>query len=66
MKVVVNGKEAYLAYAINLAELIKQQGVDEESLLVSYNNQLVGKDDWDKVLLKENDQVELLRFVGGG
>jgi sulfur carrier protein len=30
------------------------------------NMDIVKKDNWDKYILKNNDKIELLQFVGGG
>jgi sulfur carrier protein len=33
---------------------------------VEYNFQILPEQGWEKIILQENDNLEILRFVGGG
>lgn len=66
LKVRLNGKEEDLKEATTLAELIALKKLNPETIIVEHNHDLVGKEAWDGLVLKENDKIEILRFVGGG
>ncbi|MCL6560117.1 MAG: sulfur carrier protein ThiS [Firmicutes bacterium] len=66
MLVVLNGRKADLPEGITVADLVAQKNLDPEAVIVEHNGELVKKDTWPVLVLKENDRLEILRFVGGG
>jgi len=65
MKIRVNGKVETVA-PCTIAELVMAKGLPVESLVVEHNLEIVKQAQWAWVSLKEDDQLELLSFVGGG
>ena len=65
MNIRVNGKVETIA-PCSIAEFVMTKGLPVESLIVEYNRQIVKQAQWTEVSLKEDDQLELLSFVGGG
>jgi len=51
---------------MKLLDFINMKGLEPERIVVEHNFNIVRREDWDKVVLKENDNLEFLRFVGGG
>ncbi len=66
MKITLNGREENLGEGTTLAGLIAMKGLDPDTVIVEHNYELVKKEAWSGILLKENDRIEILRFVGGG
>ncbi|RYD04218.1 hypothetical protein N752_15350 [Desulforamulus aquiferis] len=66
MNIVLNGRELTLAEATTIEKLIEQRGLRPDTIIVEHNLQVVKRELWSSIMLKENDQVEILRFVGGG
>ena len=66
MKIILNGSETEIEGGMRLPELIASKGLDHGRIVVEYNGQIVKKDDREAVVIKENDRIEILRFVGGG
>ncbi len=66
MKIFINGKEETLLNETCLYDLIIQRGLNSDSIIVEYNFELIGTQDWTSIKLKENDKLEILQFVGGG
>lgn len=65
MKITVNGNpEEILPCSIRAFVLGKNLTV--EGVVVEYNYRIVKKDEWDAIILMENDNLEILSFVGGG
>ncbi|NPA82097.1 MAG: sulfur carrier protein ThiS [Epsilonproteobacteria bacterium] len=66
MRVVINGKEMDIKEGMSVLELLKELKILDKTMAVAVNLEVVKKDDWDKFIVKENDRVEFLNFVGGG
>ncbi len=66
MKVILNGKEEIIEEGVTLAGLIAIKGLNPDTVIVEYNLDLIKKEEWEAIPLKQNDRLEILRFVGGG
>ncbi|ABR49630.1 thiamine biosynthesis protein ThiS [Alkaliphilus metalliredigens QYMF] len=67
MKIKINGEEKELQKEVNILELLVIQEVQmPEMVSVELNGEIVDRDDFENTLLKENDVIELLYFMGGG
>ncbi|GAE86881.1 sulfur carrier protein ThiS [Acetivibrio straminisolvens] len=66
MFITLNGKQTEVANGTSLMDLICSKGLEPESVVIEYNQNVLRKEEWDSVVLKENDKLEVLRFVGGG
>ncbi|WP_373463297.1 sulfur carrier protein ThiS [Herbivorax sp. ANBcel31] len=62
----LNGKKIEIEEGITLKELINKKGLEPDRIVVEYNYQVLNQCEWEKTILKENDNLEVLRFVGGG
>ena len=63
--VTVNGEKVQ-ARGQTIAEYLKNTGYNADRVVVELNLQIVSKDKYSEITLKENDAVEILNFVGGG
>jgi len=66
MRVVVNGKEMDIKEEMSVLDLLKELKILDKTMAVAVNLEVVKKDDWGKFIIKENDKIEFLNFVGGG
>lgn len=67
MKIKVNGKEVSLEKEITVKELLDIQKVEmQDYVTVQLNDELISREDFDTLKIKENDMVEFLYFMGGG
>ena len=66
MLVLLNGRESDLPEGMTVADLIAQKNLRPGTLLVELNGELVKQYAWPDIVLKEEDRLEILRFVGGG
>ncbi|ABN51832.1 MAG TPA: thiamine biosynthesis protein ThiS [Hungateiclostridium thermocellum] len=66
MFITLNGKQTEVDNGTTLVGLIQSKGLEPESIVVEYNYEVLPREKWDSVVLKENDNLEVLRFVGGG
>ncbi len=66
MKIVVNGKELDAKKDITVLQLLKELKILDKTMAVAVNLKVVKKENWKDFVIKENDRVEFLNFVGGG
>ena len=64
--VLLNGRKADLAAGITVAGLLKQKNLSPDTVIVELNGEILRKESWPETALRENDRLEILRFVGGG
>ena len=65
----VNGEEiclASLSQVQNVRELVLHFQMQPEIVAVDINGEIPKRQEWEKILLKEEDKIEIIRFVGGG
>lgn len=67
-KIQVNGKEQILETgSISVLELIKLNKVlNADMVSVQLNGEFVDREEYSSTLLKANDEVDFLYFMGGG
>lgn len=66
MRVVVNGEERTLDEGVTLTGLLTGLGLNAGPIVVQRNGDIVERARMDQVTLGDGDQIELVRFVGGG
>jgi len=66
MKVKVNGKEINIKENTTVEELLNELKILDKTMAAAVNMSIVKKEKWNSFILKENDKVEFLNFVGGG
>ncbi|GAV25972.1 thiamine biosynthesis protein ThiS [Carboxydothermus islandicus] len=60
----VNDKE--LNFTGSIKELLDYLKLNQSSCAVLVNGEIIKRKDWEKYLLKNDDYVEIVSFVGGG
>ena len=66
MKITVNNKEKEIGENVSVESLLEEMELVAEKTLVTINDQTLSIDEFEDSILKENDNVELFCFVGGG
>jgi thiamine biosynthesis protein ThiS len=64
--VFVNGDEKEFGSGISLAELITQLDLPAARIAIELNREVVRRSDWGGTMLKDDDRIEIVHFVGGG
>jgi thiamine biosynthesis protein ThiS len=65
MKVFVNGELREVEVS-TLAELIAELDLPVARIAIELNREVVRRSDWDSTMLKDEDRIEIVHFVGGG
>ena len=66
MKIVVNGQEKDVAEGLSVEGLIKELGIRREGTAIEVNREIIPKARYADTVLKPNDRLEIVAFVGGG
>lgn len=66
MKVFVNGDEKEFGAGISLSELIDQLDLPAPRIAIELNREVVRRSEWGSTMLKDEDRIEIVHFVGGG
>ncbi len=63
--ITLNG-ESYECNASTIEELVVEVGASAKAIALAQNTQVVHTKNWAQTPIKENDEIEILQFVGGG
>jgi sulfur carrier protein len=62
----LNGQNYYTEHEFTILELISYFNYNTSLLVLEYNNLICDKKNWNQIVLKNNDKIELITIVGGG
>ncbi len=67
MNLVVNGKETNITDDLTVSQLLVQENVKMPDMVsVELNGQILKRTKFEETILKDDDKVEFLYFMGGG
>ena len=67
MNLLVNGKETNITDGLTVSKLLVQENVKMPNMVsVELNGQILKRSEFEETLLKDDDKVEFLYFMGGG
>ena len=61
----INGK-IVAAEGKTISEYLKMEEYREDSIVVEYNLEILPKDAYAETVIKEEDSIEIVQFMGGG
>lgn len=64
--IVVNGTRRSVPAGWSVAQLLADVGIRPERVAVEINQQILERGDFSLRLLREEDAIEIITFVGGG
>ena len=66
MRVYVNGESREVRGNPSLAELITELDLPAARIAVEVNREVVRRGEWANTMLRDDDKIEIVHFVGGG
>ncbi|HEY8889142.1 MAG TPA: sulfur carrier protein ThiS [Clostridium sp.] len=67
MNIKVNGEVKEIKDGVSVTEMLKIENVEMPDMVsVQLNGEFVERDIFQETVLKENDEIEVLYFMGGG
>lgn len=64
--VTINGKRESLDAPTGLLTLLEHRRVLERRIAIGYNGEVVHRDRWAEVLMRDGDRLDIVQMVGGG
>ena len=66
ISLMVNGKPKQLDLSLDLAAYLDSFGLDLTHVAVGYNGEVLAKEQFSDITLRDGDVLEIVRPVGGG
>ena len=66
MNIKINGEGRDINENLSLQELFDSLEIKTQIMASAINMKVIKKDKWEATILRDNDEVEFLQFVGGG
>ncbi len=67
MNIIINGKSESIAKEISIEELLREKKIERpETVVVEINDEVLKRSSYGTTLIRENDRIELIYFMGGG
>ena len=66
MKVLVNNKEQEVTSDTSVSTLVQSLQLPEIGIAIAVNNRMVSRTEWDGFVLKENDNIVIIKAACGG
>ena len=66
MNLAINGEPYVLRNGDKLRDLINELGINPERVAILVNEEIVPRDKWERLVLREGDAVEFVTLMGGG
>ncbi|MEE1313059.1 MAG: sulfur carrier protein ThiS [Lachnospiraceae bacterium] len=62
----VNGKEVILNGPQSLDSFLKKENYSKNRIAVEINGKIIAKKNYETYMLQQDDEIEIVCFVGGG
>jgi len=66
IKFLLNGKNKIIDDKTNLNLLLKELSIESNKVAIEINGFVVSKNDYEKKIIRTNDKIEIVHFIGGG
>jgi len=66
MKITCNGETREVKTDITLVSFIRDMDLNPDTVVAECDGRIIKRDDYDTLVLREGNVLELIRFVGGG
>lgn len=62
----VNGEERRIPEGLTIARLLDHFKLRRQAAIVEHNRKIIKRESYNEVKVEEGDELEIVRFVGGG
>ena len=66
IEIKVNGKFMYVNENYKISDLVKDLKIPLKKVAIELNQEIMDKKNISKIILKKNDKIEIVHFIGGG
>jgi thiamine biosynthesis protein ThiS len=65
-KIQLNGRRLELNNKCSITTLLKKYKIDSKKIAVELNGQIINRNKYKLIYLKNRDKIEIVHFIGGG
>ena len=65
-KIQLNGDPYEINAQTNLNELLNKLKIEKNKVAIEVNGEIIQKDKYQNLVLRKDDKVEIVHFIGGG
>jgi|TARA_E500000178_G_scaffold338269_1_gene378411 thiamine biosynthesis protein ThiS len=62
----VNGKVKSIPAKYSISDLVKNLNIPIKKVAIEHNQEIIDKKKINRIILKKNDKIEIVHFIGGG
>jgi thiamine biosynthesis protein ThiS len=62
----VNGKVKSIPAKYRISDLVKNLNIPIKKVAIEHNQEIIDKKKINRIILKKNDKIEIVHFIGGG
>lgn len=62
----VNGNKIKLERQITISGYLESAGIDSNLVIVEYNYLIPDREEWANIIIQSGDNLEIVKFIGGG
>jgi len=66
LNILINGEKKEINPDTSISGLISMLELDVEKIAIERNEEIIHLQNYSKTILKNNDKIEIIHFVGGG
>ncbi len=66
IKIKVNGKFKSIVDNYKISDLVKDLKIPLNKVAIELNQEIINKKNINKIILRKNDKIEIVHFIGGG
>ena len=66
IKIKLNGRNKSVDHGSNLNELVSKLNIPIKKVAIEFNKEIIDKKKIKKIILNNNDIIEIVHFIGGG
>lgn len=66
INIFINGETKAAPGEVSLHRLLELFSLPSRQIAIELNREVVRRKDWENIIVRENDRIEIVHFVGGG
>tara|TARA_B110000003_G_scaffold23815_1_gene22838 strand:- start:252 stop:470 length:219 start_codon:yes stop_codon:yes gene_type:complete len=66
IKIKINGISKSISENYKVSDLVKDLKIPLKKVAIELNQEIIDKKNINKIILKKNDNIEIVHFIGGG
>ncbi|MBT4989867.1 MAG: sulfur carrier protein ThiS [Rickettsiales bacterium] len=66
IQIKLNGKQYKLRSGITLSNLLNLHHLEHNLVGIELNNKIINQNDFNRMIIRNSDDIEIVEFVGGG